>query len=499
MSTTTILTTALPNPLNTPGVYIQEIPNLPSSIVSVPTAVPVFVGYTAAAQENAPGDLIGVPTQINNIMEYQQYFGGAFSETGLVVNIDTSQSPPVATPSVNPATASLYAMFYSLQMYFANNQGGGTCYIHSIGVYNSANPVINLQDYLSSGVFCPAIEQYNDITLVVCPDAMGMTSGTDYYALQTAVINHCAKLQNRMAVMDLYRRPTPAFTWYEDAAALRNNDTALTNKIVGLNPADPTYYKFAAVYFPRVLTDLTYTYTDAAVTVNLMNGSTLVSTTNMFALKSVNSQQYYAAQNAIANNLEMLLPAAPAMVGVFSLVDNNSGVWTAPANVSVVNALDLEVQVSSFDQGNYLNIDPVAGLSINAIRSFPGRGAAIVWGARTLAGNDNEWRYIPVRRFFFMAEQSIKNAIEPFVFAANDSSTWTRVKAMIGNFLTEQWKQGALAGNTAKEAFYVSVGLGVTMTDLDIWEGRMIVQIGMAVVRPAEFIILQFVQTMQTS
>jgi phage tail sheath protein FI len=98
-----------------------------------------------------------------------------------------------------------------------------------------------------------------------------------------------------------------------------------------------------------------------------------------------------------------------------------------------------------------------------------------------------------------MVEQSVKNAIEPFVFAANDSNTWTRVKAMISNYLTEQWKQGALAGTTAKDAFYVNVGLGVTMSDLDIWEGRMIVQIGMAVVRPAEFIILQFLQMMQTS
>jgi phage tail sheath protein FI len=235
------------------------------------------------------------------------------------------------------------------------------------------------------------------------------------------------------------------------------------------------------------------------VTVNLMNGSTLLSTTTLDKLKTTNSQAYYAAYNVLQNNLEMLLPAAPAMVGIFAAVDDASGVWTAPANVGVIDALSLEVQVSAFDQGEYLNIDPVAGLSINAIRSFPGRGAAIVWGARTLAGNDNEWRYVSVRRFFFMVEQSIKNAIEPFVFATNDNNTWTRVKAMIGNYLTELWRQGALMGTTPKEAFYVNVGLGETMTELDLWEGRMIVQIGLSVVRPAEFIILQFMQMMQTA
>jgi phage tail sheath protein FI len=486
--------TSLPNPLSTPGVYIQEIPTLPASIVSVPTAVPVFVGYTQIAQQNTAGDLLQTPYQIDNIMEYQQYFGGAYSETGIVVNIDTSQTPPVATPSVNPATASKYNMFYAVETYFDN--GGGTCYIFSLALYNPANPVINVSDYLVSGLFRPELQKQNDITLVVCPDAINMPTGNNYYELWSGVIAHCVLMQNRMAVMDVYRNT--GYTWQQDVAALRNNDTS-TTPVTGLTVQQPENFKFAAVYFPRLETDVEYTFADPAVTVNLMNGTTLLSTTTLDKLKTTNSQAYYAAYNVVQNNLEMLLPAAPAMVGIYASVDDSSGVWTAPANVGVLDALDVEVQVSAFDQGQYLNIDPVAGLSINAIRSFPGRGAAIVWGARTLAGNDNEWRYISVRRFFFMVEQSIKNAIEPFVFATNDNNTWTRVKAMIGNYLTELWRQGALMGTTPKESFYVYVGLGETMTELDLWEGRMIVQIGLSVVRPAEFIILQFMQMMQTA
>src|SRR6185312_12008650 len=155
-------------------------------------------------------------------------------------------------------------------------------------------------------------------------------------------------------------------------------------------------------------------------------------------------------------------------------------VWTAPANWPITAAVDLKEHISAKDQGP-INVDPVTGMSVNVIRSFPGRGPAIIWGARTLAGNDNEWRYISVRRFFFMVEQSVKNAMEPLVFASNDNNTWSKVKAMIGNYLTGLWKQGALMGNTAKESFYVHVGLGETMVETDIWEGRMIVQIGMAV------------------
>ena len=123
----------------------------------------------------------------------------------------------------------------------------------------------------------------------------------------------------------------------------------------------------------------------------------------------------------------------------------------------------------------------------------------MVWGARTLAGNDNEWRYVPVRRFYNMVEESVKKASSAFVFEPNDANTWVKVRSMIENFLFLQWRDGALQGAKPEDAFFVKVGLGQTMTALDILEGRMIIEIGMAVVRPAEFIILKFSHKMQTS
>lgn len=194
-------------------------------------------------------------------------------------------------------------------------------------------------------------------------------------------------------------------------------------------------------------------------------------------------------------NLPLELPPSSAMAGIYARVDADRGVWKAPANVSLSYVIEPTVQVSHDDQRG-LNVDANAGKSINAIRAFVGKGN-LVWGARTLAGNDNEWRYISVRRFFNMAEESIKKATEQFVFEPNDKNTWVRVKAMIDNFLTQQWRAGALAGPTPDKAFYVSVGLGETMTSQDILEGNMIIEIGMAVVRPAEFIILKFSHKMQ--
>jgi len=145
-----------------------------------------------------------------------------------------------------------------------------------------------------------------------------------------------------------------------------------------------------------------------------------------------------------------------------------------------------------------MNVDPTSGKSINAIRAFTGKGT-LVWGARTTAGNDNEWRYVSVRRFFNMAEESIKKATYWAVFEPNDANLWVKVKAMIENYLILKWKDGALAGAKPEHAFYVKVGLGVTMTAIDILEGRLNVEIGLAVVRPAEFIIIKFSHKMQES
>ena len=145
-----------------------------------------------------------------------------------------------------------------------------------------------------------------------------------------------------------------------------------------------------------------------------------------------------------------------------------------------------------------MNVDVISGKSVNAIRSFTGKGT-LVWGARTLSGNDNEWRYVPVRRFFNMVEDSVRNATGWAVLEPNDASTWIRVKAMIENYLTNLWKAGAMAGASADQAFFVNIGMGTTMSSVDILEGRMNIEIGMAVVRPAEFIVLKFSHKLQES
>lgn len=203
----------------------------------------------------------------------------------------------------------------------------------------------------------------------------------------------------------------------------------------------------------------------------------------------------YNQIKSVLGQQRVTLPPSPAIAGIYASVDRERGVWKAPANVAVNAVIAPTMKISSADQED-LNIDPVSGKSINAIRSFAGKGT-LVWGARTLAGNDNEWRYISVRRLFNLIEESTRKATAFAVFEPNDASTWLKVKAMIDSYLYGLWERGALVGGAPDKAFFVNIGLGKTMTAQDILNGYMNVEIGIAAVRPAEFIVLKFSHKLQ--
>ena len=207
------------------------------------------------------------------------------------------------------------------------------------------------------------------------------------------------------------------------------------------------------------------------------------------------SPLYKAILGSVREHMN-LLPPSSGMAGIYSMVDNSIGVWQSPANVSFGSVVKPSVNLTNDEQED-LNV-PLNGKAVNAIRTFPGKGP-LVWGARTLDGNSLDWRYVSVRRTVIFLEQSIKYAAEAYVFQPNTAITWTNIKALITNFLTNTWQQGALAGATAEDAFSVDVGLGTTMTPVDILEGIMRITVKIAVTRPAEFIVITFQQKMQQS
>lgn len=459
----------------TPGVYVEEIPKLPPSIAQVDTAIPAFIGYTQKAEDDRTGEsLVLEPKRIRSMLEYERLFGKPDIETNLSVLINDSKTPPVIQASVDKAAQSKYKMHYALQMFFAN--GGGPCWIVSVGLYESSGGVVD-DTTLINGL--NTTEKIDEITLYVYPDAQGITVVEGFYNVYKASLNMCVELKDRFTVMDIWQNPDLDFL---------GNVEAMRSSAIG---SQEDILKYGAAYFPNLETTLNYYYGgegDGDANVTIEHSGDLAGT--LAELKSKDNAMYFQAQNAL-RNLPMEMPPSPGVVGQYASVDNARGVWKAPANVSIDLVSKPMIKITDKEQ-EILNVDTTGGKSVNVIRSFVGRGPSIIWGARTLAGNSNEWRYIPVRRFFNMVEESVKKATTQFVFEPNDLNTWSRVKSMIDNFLVQQWRAGALMGTTPEQAFFVKVGLNETMDEVDIWEGRMIVEIGMAVVRPAEFIILRF-------
>jgi uncharacterized protein len=180
-----------------------------------------------------------------------------------------------------------------------------------------------------------------------------------------------------------------------------------------------------------------------------------------------------------------LMPPGGHVAGIYARSDNERGVHKAPANEVVLGASDVEFQISKGEQGV---LNPKG---VNVIRAFSGRGIR-VWGARTLSSNAL-WKYINVRRLFIFVEASIEIGTQWVVFEPNNERLWARVKATITQFLTTVWKDGALMGTKAEEAFFVKCDR-TTMTQDDIDNGRLICIIGIAPVKPAEFVIFRIAQ-----
>jgi hypothetical protein len=205
--------------------------------------------------------------------------------------------------------------------------------------------------------------------------------------------------------------------------------------------------------------------------------------------KSSHVAVYFPSVSTAVGGLRVKdVKTSAVMAGVYCKTDRERGVWKAPANVVLNGVSDASVRVTNEQQAE---MNPKG---INVIRHFSDRGL-VVWGCRTQR-DDDDWRYIPVRRLFDAAERDIKKALHPMVFEPNNQLTWKRVQTAIEHYLYRLWQQGALAGNKAEEAYFVRVGKGITMTQDEINQGQMFVQVGMAAVRPAEFIILKFTQDM---
>ena len=531
----------------TPGVYIEEKNAFPNSVAAVPTAVPAFVGYTANTTRNG-ASLVNTPVRISSLTEYYNIFGGGFQTSFNITEANPQQFDFEVGGKhyqVVPDRDSRFLMFDSIRLFFAN--GGSTCYIVSTGGYYreeepakaaapaSAKPAdkaakpgdkkvpekpaaggkrqVNAisKKALEEGLNTLISEQ--EVTLLVIPEAV-MCEPADCYALQQAMLMQCGqKMKNRFAILDVH-------SGYERRSYDANDVITKFREGIGNNNLN-----FGAAYYPWLYTSIVQK--DEVSYKNIANADVLeklltteagevnadakraeeakieikkigAADTNAESLDqtlTTISPSYKKIANSVRAQLN-ILPASAGMAGVYASVDDARGVWKAPANVGYNSVIAPVVKLTNADQED-LNIT-ATGKSVNAIRSFVGEGT-VVWGARTLDGNSQDWRYVNVRRTMLYIEESVKNAAKSYVFEPNDNGTWTLIRGMINSFLNDVWRAGGLAGTTADQAYNVEVGLGNTMTPQDILDGFMRVTVKVAVVRPAEFIVITFQQKMQES
>jgi hypothetical protein len=480
----------------TPGVYIEEIPVFPPSVAAVATAIPVFIGFTEKAEGDLGEALTGKPTRITSLLEYKRYFGNAPVQA---LNIDVDKRLNAAGALLGvvvkwngtaPSEPAHY-LYYSLQLYFAN--GGGPCYIHSLGGYATNATKALFTDAIA------ALEAADEPTLILFPDAVKLSDG-DHGAVVDAALTSCNKMQDRFTVADVR------------AAVKGGTDTnakVTTNFRAKVTKTGVEFLKYGAAYFPYLTTLVPFRTAERDVTIKTFDTSTLQpdgtfqqaanpptnKKLNDAGLDLANKETaVYAAIRSFLDQATVTLPPSGAVAGIYAQTDRTRGVWKAPANAGVALASGTAVAVTN-DLQDGLNIDPLTGKSANAVRAFFGKGT-LVWGGRTLAGNDSEWKYVNVRRFANFVEESVGKAIAAFVFEPNDANTWVKVQGMIENFLNLQWRDGALMGAKPEHAYQVAVGLGKTMSPQDVLDGYMIVEVHMAIVRPAEFVVLRFMQKM---
>ncbi len=497
----------------TPGIYINEKSLSPPKVIPVETSIPAFIGYTENDTWNG-NLLVNKPRRITSLLEYIQIFGSApqtqFTNgnnpsDGILINRDTSGNFILDGPINDPFDSLQFRMYYCLQMYF--NNGGRSCYIVSCGKYENA--VFSNAKAMEKALEAVRVE--DDPTIILFPDAPSL-SETDFYNLYTRALKQSADLMDRIVIADVYLnlsnqlQKTDFKAGRIDMNYATGKGTLAENFRTGIGNNN---LSFGAVYFPWLQTSLPWHADENLIPVSCNHKPlNTVKVLRKYPAPGQNEienpqeslyHSYYPLYQIIKSEMDsfkVILPPSSAMAGIYAMVDNSRGVWKAPANVSLNSVVDLMVKIDQ--QGQREMTVSRSGKSINAIRLFPGLGN-LVWGARTMAGNDPEWKYINIRLYFNMVRESVKKALGIYAFEPNDANTWTKARALIENFFITQWHAGALAGAVPREVFFVRVGLGQTMTATDINEGRMIVEMGMSLVRPAEFTILKITQEIKNT
>ena len=520
----------------TPGVYVEEVPSGMATLAPGATAVAAFVGFTAKGPRDDPSDPLGQkPRLVSNWAQFEQLYGG-FTPGAMLphavygyFNNGGALAYIVRIPHTEPSTES-----GTLALPAADRTLGPALEVTTVeanadltvtvtpeppadGDEDGGAPTFRI-DVTEAGSSEP-VESFPGLTLTPGDTNVEKVVNKDSTKVKVATKIDVSALEAELANLPAGSyaiEPAPPNPVAVPGRAFAGSETA-RNGINGLVIADDV----TMVMVPDLVTAATKE--DGSVDLNMWKTVQLAlinhceAQANRVAIldapPGMTPQQikewrsdvamydspfatlYYPwikVSNPVATNgdTEIVVPPSGHLAGIWARTDDTRGVWKAPANEVVRGALDVELTITKAEQGL---LNPIG---INCIRPFGTRGIR-VWGARTLS-SDTDWTYINVRRLFNMIETTIMDGTQFAVFEPNDKKLWEGLKRTVNAFLRGLWRDGALFGATAEQAFFVKCDEETNPPEsIDL--GKVVVEIGIAPVKPAEFVIFRITQIKETS
>lgn len=492
----------MPAPVSFPGVYVEEERAIALNISSGNTCVPLFTfnPFVEVKDKLDKFKSLGLFDKAIKVIGWTDYltqFKDCIDEirgkhTASIMVVKSLDAIPVDTLAAKNfvATESYYRQmnaigFYPMQHYFEN--GGGPCYLYLCCYETAPRGAANIRElprsyYDTDATRCdfsplaPQVSAFSDIT-VLCLGGDDAVNKKAYLAVTPLLLQAQGTAAPLFCVVhaDNQGRARPTFEVKTQTAAYY--PYLKTPYVLSLNELNPQNVYFEGYHGSKVQDPvkdyLHYTLDE------MQNDPKGVD----FAREAIKTLQR-----------PVVLPPVYAVLGAYCRTDSERGVWKAPANITLNGVKGLCDEFANGVSINDTQNGELLDAGINAIRFLPGQGY-VIWGARTMVpANHTEWRYIPVRRLFNIAERDIKKAIADMLFEPNTPATWEIIRNAIDVYLHDLWSRGALFGDSAEEAYFVKAGLGSTMSQDDISQGKMIIKVGMAAVKPAEFIVLEFSQ-----
>jgi uncharacterized protein len=501
-----------------PGVFVEEVPLKSHPIEGVSTSTTGFVGMT----ERGP---IDVPISIQSFSEFERHFGGLWQDSTLSFAVrqffenggTRAHIVRIAKRAGANAAKAARITLANGEVLAATSPGSwGQNLKVSVDHNGVAGPLFNLaitDDAAShraahgragSGL----TERFEKLSV----DPHSAQFASTVLAQQSVLLRVVSLHAAAPAAQANVSAPDGSGT---DGAAIGNGDvTAETNRASksGLFALDKVSFNLLCIppYTPP--THLNAADWEAAASYCLQRRAFFIADapsawTFQDADKKASAIHLSASHNAAvyfprllaknpldANNLTPFAPCG-AVAGIMSRTDASRGVWKAPAGV---DATVKDAAVLSPDGFNDAVAERLNTAGVNLLRAFPGTGI-VVWGARTFAARDSasDWKYVPIRRLALYIEESLYRGTYWVVFENNDEKTWVQVRRRVEDFLLGLFRRGAFQGTKPEQAFYVRCDR-TTMTQDDIDNGRLIIEVGIAPVKPAEFVIFRLQQLMQT-